>query len=113
MVQADLTAVYQGQPYVVGEYGGTFWAADYPHKEPVEKPFLREWGYGKETKAFLDHLESLTTVLTSNPNIAGFCYTQLYDVEGELNGLYTYDRKLKFSRDRLRKIFQASAAMDQ
>jgi hypothetical protein len=60
----------------------------------------------------LNHLESLTTILINNPNIAGFCYTQLYDVEGEINGLYTYDRKLKFNRDRLRKIFQAPAAIE-
>ena len=26
----------------------------------------------------------------------GFCYTQLYDVEQEVNGLYTYDREDKF-----------------
>ena len=26
----------------------------------------------------------------------GFCYTQLYDVEQEVTGLYTYDREDKF-----------------
>ena len=26
----------------------------------------------------------------------GFCYTQLYDIEQEQNGLYTYDREKKF-----------------
>jgi beta-galactosidase/beta-glucuronidase len=110
--EADITAAYRGQPYIVGEYGGTFWADDYPQNEPVDKPSLGQWGYGKDINVFLNHLESLTTILTDNPNIAGFCYTQLYDVEGELNGLYTYDRELKFSGDRLKKIFQAPAAMD-
>jgi len=110
----DITAVYKGQPYIVGEYGGTFWADEYPQKEPVDndKPSLRQWGYGKDIKLFLNHLESLTTILTSNPNIAGFCYTQLYDIEGEINGLYTYDRKVKFNRDRLKKTFQAPAAIE-
>ena len=28
--------------------------------------------------------------------ITGICYTQLYDVEQEVNGLLTYDRRLKF-----------------
>jgi hypothetical protein len=110
--EADITAIYKGQPYIVGEYGGTFWADDYSQKEPVDKSFVVEWGYGKDIKLFLNHLESLTTILINNPNIAGFCYTQLYDVEGEINGLYTYDRKLKFNRDRLRKIFQAPAAIE-
>ena len=27
----------------------------------------------------------------------GFCYTQLYDVEQEVNGLYTYAREKKFA----------------
>ena len=26
----------------------------------------------------------------------GFCYTRLYDVEQEVNGLYTYSREKKF-----------------
>ncbi len=36
--------------------------------------------------------------------LCGIVYTQLSDVEGELNGLYTYDRDvLKVDGDRLRK----------
>ena len=37
----------------------------------------------------------------------GFCYTQLYDIEQEQNGLYTYDREKKFDEkiyDRIRAI---------
>ena len=34
------------------------------------------------------------------PQIAGICYTQLYDVEQEVNGLMTYDRRMKFDRRR-------------
>ncbi len=30
------------------------------------------------------------------PGLAGFCYTQLTDVEQEVNGLMTYDRKPKY-----------------
>ena len=32
-----------------------------------------------------------------NPHICALCYTQLYDVEQEQNGLYTYQREPKFS----------------
>ena len=28
--------------------------------------------------------------------MCAFCYTQLYDVEQEQNGLYTYEREAKF-----------------
>ncbi len=102
-------APYNGQPYVVAEYGGTYWTDEHSRKDPVEKYSLANWGYGKNTRLFLEHLESLTTIMTNNPYIAGFCYTQLYDIEGEKNGIYTYDRKLKFNAEYLKKIFGAPA----
>jgi hypothetical protein len=34
--------------------------------------------------------------MLNNPDCFAFCYTQLYDVEQEQNGLMTYDRKFKF-----------------
>ena len=42
----------------------------------------------------------LTRQVNGAPGLSGFVYTQLYDVERELNGLMTYDRVLKvpFSR---------------
>lgn len=49
----------------------------------------------------------------NHPHISGFCYTELYDIEQELNGVYTYDRKLKFNVERLREIFGAPAAIEE
>lgn len=108
----DITAPYKGQPYVVAEYGGTYWTDEHPQKESIDESSGENWGYGKNTKLFMDHLEALTTIMTNNPNIAGFCYTQLYDIEQERNGIYTYGRKLKFNIERLKKIFQAPAAIE-
>ena len=42
----------------------------------------------------------------------GFCYTQLYDVEQEVNGLMTYDRKFKFDPEIFRKINTQKAAIE-
>jgi len=109
----DITAPYKGQPYVVAEYGGTFWTDEHPRKDPVDTYSLGNWGYGKDTKLFLEHLEALTNIMTNNPNVAGFCYTQLYDIEQERNGIYTYDRGLKFNTERLRKIFAAPAKIEE
>ena len=39
-----------------------------------------------------------------NTAFAGICYTQLTDVEQEINGLMTYDRKLKFSAEEIKKL---------
>ena len=36
---------------------------------------------------------------------AGYCYTQLTDVEQEINGVMTYDRKPKAHPEVLKKIF--------
>ena len=57
------------------------------------------WGYGNapETEEeFFARYEGLVSALLDAPNIMGFCYTQLYDVEQEVNGLYTYSREKKF-----------------
>ena len=35
---------------------------------------------------------------------SGYCYTQLYDVYNETNGLLTFDRELKIDPARLRSI---------
>ena len=43
----------------------------------------------------------------------GFSYTQLTDVEQEVNGIYTYDRKSKFNAERLKKFFGAPAAIEK
>jgi len=40
-------------------------------------------------------------------------YTQLTDVEQEVNGVYTYDRKPKFDIARLKTIFGAPAAIER
>lgn len=81
---------YGGQPYFVSEYGGAWWA-------PGRK---KGWGYGKapESEAeFAQRYAGLTRALMDHPNICALCYTQLYDVEQEQNGLYTYARGPKFS----------------
>jgi len=51
--------------------------------------------------------------LLSNPDIAGFCYTQLYDVEQETNGLYTYDRRPKVKPEVIYKINKQAAMIEK
>ncbi len=47
---------------------------------------------------------AITAALVSNSKMFGFCYTQLYDAKQEQNGLYTYERKPKFSQEIYDKI---------
>ncbi len=108
----ETSAPYGGQPYMVDEYGGGFWKSDFPSMEPVYSGRLKDWGKGKKAEEVEDWIEKLTRVLLDNPDVSGFCYTQLTDVEQEINGLYTYDRKLKFNMSRLKNIFGYPAAIE-
>ena len=74
------------------------------------------WGYGDGPKTegeFIARYKGLTDALLDNPHMFGFCYTQLYDVEQETNGLYTYGRKPKFDMEIFRKINGRRAAIEE
>jgi hypothetical protein len=49
-------------------------------------------------------MRGLFEAISRIPEIAGICYTQLYDVEQEVNGLLTYDRRLKFDPEVIREM---------
>ena len=98
-------SVYDGQPFFISEYGGIRWSED-----------ESGWGYGESPKSkeeFIQRYEGLTAHLLDNPNICAFCYTQLYDVEQEQNGLYTYDRTPKFKPEVIAEINMKKAAIEQ
>lgn len=96
---------YDGKlPFFVSEYGGIRWT---DKKDG--------WGYGNAPKTeeeFLTRLKGLTDVLLDNDKIFAYCYTQLTDVEQEQNGLYTYDRKPKFTPEVIHAIFARKAAVE-
>ncbi len=97
---------YQGQPYLIDEYGGIKWIPS------AERQYAADsWGYGEEPKTieeFYERLEALTDVILSLDHICGFCYTQLTDIEQEQNGVYFYDRTEKFDMERIRRILTKS-----
>jgi len=104
-------APYLGQPYFVSEYGGIWW-------NPGQTD-ASGWGYGglsgrpETAEAFLERYRALTDALLDNPRICAFCYTQLYDIEQEVNGLYTYDRRSKFDAEAIRRINTRRAAVEK
>lgn len=98
---------YAGQPYFISEYGGIWW-----NPQQLDE---KSWGYGDRPaseEAFLARYAGLTDVLLDHPMMFGFCYTQLYDVEQEVNGLYTYDRQPKFAPEVIRRINGRKAAIE-
>lgn len=101
----DRQTYHDGEPCFVSEYGGIWW----------DTSDSGGWGYGsrpKNAEEFLDRYQKLTDTLLSNPHICAFCYTQLYDVEQEVNGLYTYDRKPKFAPETICAINTRPAAIE-
>jgi len=101
---------YDGHmPYFVSEYGGIWW-------NPRQAADARAWGYGQRPESvqeFLKRFDALNRALLDNPGICGFCYTQLTDVEQEVNGLYTYDRKPKFDLSVIKRSLTQPAAMEK
>jgi len=63
-------------------------------------------GYGPipTAREFLDRYRDFFLALIAERRCAGFCYVQLYDVEGEVNGYLTYDRKPKVPPGAIRAI---------
>lgn len=100
--------VYEGQPYFVSEFGGTYWNID-------EDPGAA-WGYGQAPKSldeFYERFEGLVGALLDNSHMCAFCYTQLTDVFQEKNGIYAFDRRAKFDLEKLSKIMGRKAAIEQ
>ncbi|MBQ9510589.1 MAG: beta-galactosidase [Clostridia bacterium] len=96
---------YGGQPYFISEYGGIRWTRD-AGSEKSEK----SWGYGDSPKTldeFVERFTKQTLILKAQKRICGLCYTQLYDVEQEQNGLYYYDRTPKFDDETMDKLKNA------
>jgi len=97
-----------GIPVFLSEYGGIKWNVDQESREDA-------WGYGEGPKSLEEYMERyrrLTDALLDNPRMFGFCFTQLYDVEQEVNGLYTYDRMPKFDMEMIRRINSRKAAIE-
>lgn len=100
---------YRGQPFFVSEFGGIWW-------NPDAKPGEDSWGYGERVQsleAFYRRFEGLCAALLDDPNMFGYCYTQLTDVYQEQNGIFRFDRREKFGLERIRKAQQKTAAIER
>ena len=93
-------------PTFVSEYGGIRWAPE----------DAAGWGYGNAPKSeeeFIARFKGLSEAILFHPKMGALCYTQLTDVEQEMNGLYTYDRKPKFDPAIMHAILTQKAAIEE
>lgn len=87
---------YDGAPILLTEYGGVAY----------RKSQQEGWGYttaGDEAD-FVKRFRDIIAAVYASPVLQGFCYTQLTDVEQEINGLLTYDRQPKTDIETLARI---------
>lgn len=91
---------YAGQPILVTEFGGI----------SFKKNEWEGWGYSgaENEKDFTERLRNVVEPMRRSPIIQGFCYTQFSDVEQEINGLLTYDRKPKLPLETIREIVEGT-----
>lgn len=99
------TSQNPGRAIVLGEFGGLGW----PIKGNLWDEEKRNWGYrtyfNKDTfsKEFDKVINNLYPLLSRGLSAA--IYTQTSDVEGEVNGLITYDRKVqKITNERMKEM---------
>jgi len=86
---------YRGQPIIISEFGGIAFDKG------------EGWGYGNKVNTkedFIKRFDSITTAIKKIDTIAGFCYTQVTDVQQEINGLMDMDRNFKVDPEILREI---------
>lgn len=88
---------YRGQPILLSEYGGAAFSGGQSGA----------WGYGNTVETgeqFLARMEDITTAVKRIPWICGYCYTQVSDVQQEINGLMDMERRFKVDADKIRAV---------
>lgn len=101
------------RPILVGEYGGIGFSFAEKHEYDADA----SWGYGNVSKGYEGFVADVSGVFERlrilfcksgkdgySYNVIGGVYTQWTDVETEINGLMTYDRKPKIGLDVLGRM---------
>jgi beta-galactosidase/beta-glucuronidase len=106
--------LYNDYVKVVGEFGGHGWAV----KNHIWDTTKNNWGYGglpKTHKEYVDRYIESCKILGElrKKGISAGVYTQTSDVEGEINGLITYDREvMKISPEKLLQIHKDAGLVE-
>lgn len=90
---------YAGEPVLLTEFGGRALSKDAKGNN---------WGYSGAAENEEDFVNRLREMMKGvySCEFQGFCYTQLTDVEQEVNGLLYEDRKPKASVKELKDVFE-------
>ncbi|MFD1394157.1 glycoside hydrolase family 2 protein [Lacticaseibacillus jixianensis] len=89
---------YQGQPLILTEFGGV-------KTQPSDTGSADQYFNDADKAAFLKQLRMEMAAITASSALWGYCFTQLADVEQEVNGLLTADRRAKLPLEEYHQIF--------
>ena len=106
-----LGSSYRNQPIMLTEVGGFLMI---PPDLPEDRRDILYKFYGSFStpEELLEKYHDLMKGLSSLHFLAGFCYTQLTDIEQEINGLLTYDRQPKLAPELIAGIHQTLFARE-
>jgi beta-galactosidase/beta-glucuronidase len=94
---------YRGQPIMLSEVGG--FLAIPPDIPPEQRDVLyRFYDSFEKPEELVEKYRDLMKGIASLSFLGGFCYTQLTDIEQEINGLLTYDRRPKVPAEEIARI---------
>jgi beta-galactosidase/beta-glucuronidase len=103
---------YRGQPIILSEVGGFLMIP--PDVPPEQRDLLyRFYGSVHSPEELLAKYRDLMEGISSLRFVAGFCYTQLTDIEQEINGLLTYDRRAKVPPEEVAEIHRRLFELDE
>ncbi|TDL32941.1 glycoside hydrolase family 2 [Jeotgalibacillus sp. S-D1] len=87
---------HRGEPIILTEFGGI----------GFEVGGDNGWGYTsvKNEEEFVADYRRIMNAVYSSKSLHGYCYTQLTDVEQEINGILSYDREPKCDLKLIREI---------
>ena len=87
---------YKGQPLLLTEFGGIGYKVG----------GQAGWGYttAENDEQYLEDYARIMTAIFDSKALWGYCYTQLTDVEQEINGILTYDRQPKVDLAKIKEI---------
>ena len=87
---------YQGQPVQISEFGGIALSNS-----------QSGWGYGEmaqDQESFIRRFDDIVSAVKALDYVCGYCYTQMTDVQQEINGLLDIDRNYKIDPKIIKQI---------
>lgn len=91
---------YTNEPMILSEFGGIAYEETNAGEE--------SWGYSgaSTSQEFEEKVLSIISTIQNSDLLQGYCYTQFNDLEQEVNGLLTMERKPKLTLEALARVNQ-------